>query len=145
MEEDTRGANVNTSRITSIRYSNTTVRKQPSNGDLRWLKGRKVWQIREPRRVPDGMPHAGAWLVSNGRTLWKWVDRHSSDDTAWADTCQKAKKHHTDVREYMEQGCLCIIEGRIAIKPLESNKAAADRYLANCTCSRHPDHGRASA
>jgi hypothetical protein len=129
-------------RIISIRITTGPARKQPKAGDMRYLKGRMVWQIREQRRVPSGMPHAGAGLVSNGRPLWKWVDRHSADDTQWAWTSRNAKKSDTDLREYMEQGCLCLIEGRIKIDPRETNRAAAARYLNQCTCSRHPDHGR---
>ncbi|QNJ57416.1 hypothetical protein Dolphis_110 [Pseudomonas phage Dolphis] len=73
------------------------------------------------------------------------MDRHSADDSAWDSTCRTAKPHYTNVRQYMEQGCLCLIEGRMEIDPRESNKAAAARYLASCSCSRHPDHGRAPA
>lgn len=62
------------SKITSIRYSSAPERKKPRAGDRRFLKGRQVWQVREPRRVPEGLPHAGAYIVSNGRQLYKWVD-----------------------------------------------------------------------
>lgn len=124
-----------------IHISSGPTRRKPKAGDLRYLKGRMVWQIRQQREVPQGMPHAGAGLVSNGRPLWKWVDRHSPDDKVWAWTCKNADRHHTDCREYMEQGCLCLIQGRMQILPNESNKAAATRYLAQCTCSRHPEHG----
>jgi len=62
------------SKITSIRYSSSTERKKPQAGDRRFLKGRQVWQVREPLRVPEGMPYAGAYIISNGRQLYKWVD-----------------------------------------------------------------------
>lgn len=62
------------SLITSIRFSSAPERKKPPAGDRRFLKGRQVWQVREPRRVPEGFPYAGAYIVSNGRQLYKWVD-----------------------------------------------------------------------
>lgn len=62
------------STITAIRYSSAPERKKPQSGDRRFLKGRQVWQVRKPRRVSDGLPNAGAYLVSNGRQLWEWVD-----------------------------------------------------------------------
>ena len=40
--------------------------------------------------------------------------------------------------EYFEEGCLCVLSGKI-----ETAKANDDNalqfYLANCTCSRHPE------
>lgn len=57
-----------------IHITTAPVRKKPKAGDRRYLKGRGVWQVRQPRRVPEGMPHAGAYVVSNGRQLWVWVD-----------------------------------------------------------------------
>ncbi len=64
----------------TIRITSSSARKKPALGDRRYLKGRKVWQVRLPRQVPQGMPFAGAWLVSNGRTLWRWVDEGSTED-----------------------------------------------------------------
>lgn len=67
-------------RITSIRYSCSPVRKVPKAGDERFLKGRGVVQIRQQRRVGRGLPGAGAYIVSNGRPVWEWVDKGSDRD-----------------------------------------------------------------
>lgn len=123
-------------KITHMRFSSGPVRKTPKAGDMRYLKGRKVWQIRQQRRSPHGIPNGGLPMVSNGKPLWEWVDRHSQRDRQWEWTGRNAKPHHTHIREYFEQGCLCLIEGRMKIDPNESNRAAAKRYIAECTCSR---------
>lgn len=129
-------------RITSIRFNTSPIRRQPQAGDMRWLKGRKVWQIRQERKVPAGLPGAGSYVVSNGRQLWEWVDRGSERDRQWA---WRAKCGDEPADEYMrahfEQGCLCLIEGKFSILPRESNAKAVERYMASCTCSRHPNHG----
>lgn len=61
-------------RIDSIRYSSSPVRKQPKAGDERYLKGRGVWQVRQQCRAGN------AYLVSNGRPVWEWVDKGSERD-----------------------------------------------------------------
>lgn len=123
-------------KITRMTFSSGPERKKPKAGDMRYLKGRMVWQIRQQRRSPDGIPNGGLPMVSNGRPLWAWVDRGTDADRQWQWTCRGAKPYHTDARAYMEQGCLCLIEGRMAIDPNESNRAAAKRYIEQCTCSR---------
>lgn len=41
-------------------------------------------------------------------------------------------------REYFEQGCLCVLSGKIeTAKPDDDN--AFQYYLEHCTCSRHPE------
>lgn len=67
-----------TSRIDSIRISTAPARKKPQAGDERVIRG--VVHIRQQRRVPQGMPHAGAYLVSNGRPVWEWVVKGSQED-----------------------------------------------------------------
>lgn len=124
-----------------IHLTTAPKRPKPRAGDMRWLKGRKVWQIRMQRRVPAGMPHAGAGLVSNGRPLYHWVDRHSVQDHLWFRQRLGQWSPAQQLRQYMEEGCLCMIEGRLKIDPYETHRAAAARYLAQCTCSRHPDYG----
>lgn len=123
------------SKITSMRFSSAPARRTPKAGDMRYLKGRKVWQIRQQATtiLPGGRR---ATMVSNGRPVWNWVDRGSESDRQWTWTSSSAKPHHTNVRAYMEQGCLCLIEGRMKIDPNETNRAAAKRYIAQCTCSR---------
>lgn len=134
------------SRITHIRFNTSPIRKEPKRGDLRWLKGRKVWQIRQERRVSAGLPGAGTYIVSsNGRLLWEWVDRGSDRDRQWAYTARHGERWMLDTRHIFESGCLCLIEGRMSILPMESNEKAAARYMAECTCSRHPEHGRAQS
>lgn len=39
--------------------------------------------------------------------------------------------------KYFEEGCLCILSGRILTKTNDNN--ALQYYLENCTCSRHPE------
>ena len=62
--------------ITSIRYSSTPERKKPKAGDERFLKGRGVWQIRQQQYSKM----YSAWIVSNGRPVWEWVDKGSGRD-----------------------------------------------------------------
>jgi hypothetical protein len=64
------------SRITSIRYSCTPVRKVPKAGDERFLKGRGVTQIRQQQYSEMYR----AYVVSNGRPVWEWVDKGSDRD-----------------------------------------------------------------
>lgn len=64
--------------ITSIRYSSGPARKKPQAGDLRIIGG--VEHIRQQARVREGLPGAGAYLVSNGRPVWEWVIKDGPDD-----------------------------------------------------------------
>ena len=68
-------------RIDSITYTmrRGPERKKPQAGDERFLKGRGVTQIRQHAKSKCG-PHAGAYLMSNGRPVWEWVDKGSADD-----------------------------------------------------------------
>lgn len=66
------------SRIDSIRYSSAPARKKPQAGDIRIIGG--VEHIRQQRRVPEGIPHAGAYMVSGGRPVWEWVPKGSDSD-----------------------------------------------------------------
>jgi hypothetical protein len=60
--------------ITSIRYSSGPLKKKPKAGDERYLKGRAVHQVRQQVKI------GGAYLVSNGRPVWEWVDKGSERD-----------------------------------------------------------------
>jgi hypothetical protein len=60
--------------MTRIHITTAPARKKPKGGDRRYLKGRGVWQVRQMKRVPEGQPHAGAYICSNGRQLYEWVD-----------------------------------------------------------------------
>ncbi len=62
--------------ISSIRLSSTPERKKPKAGDERFLKGRGVWQIRQQEF--SRMYHA--YVVSNGRPVWEWVDKGGERD-----------------------------------------------------------------
>jgi hypothetical protein len=64
--------------VTSIHYSMAQPRKKPKAGDERHIGG--VLHIRQQQRVPEGMPHAGAYLVSNGRPVWEWVLKGGDED-----------------------------------------------------------------
>lgn len=66
------------SRIDSIRFYTAPKRKKPQAGDEKTVKG--VTMIRQQRRVPPGLPHAGAHLVSNGRPVWEWVVKGGPED-----------------------------------------------------------------
>ena len=66
--------------ITSIHYSSAHVRKKPKAADLKFLKGRGVWMIRQ--QVYSDMYRA--WVVSNGRPVWEWVEKDGERDRAHA-------------------------------------------------------------
>ena len=63
--------------VTSIRFSTAPVRKKPKAGDEKVVKG--VTMIRQQQRMQHG-PHAGAYLVSNGRPVWEWVEKGGERD-----------------------------------------------------------------
>lgn len=52
--------------------------------------------------------------------------------------------NYSAIRQYFEVGCLCIISGDIRVRSLESDKDAAERYVRECECSRHPEPGLAN-
>ena len=62
--------------ITIIRYSCGPARKVQKAGDERFLKGRGVTQIRQQ----EWSQIYCAWIVSNGRPVWEWVDKGSERD-----------------------------------------------------------------
>lgn len=43
------------------------------------------------------------------------------------------------LRDYFEKGCICILNGTVHVVPSESNADAANRYMYECECSRHPE------
>lgn len=65
------------SRIDSIRFYTAPRRKKPQAGDEKVVKG--VTMIRQQQRMTYG-PYAGAYLVSNGRPVWEWVEKGSDKD-----------------------------------------------------------------
>lgn len=70
--------------VTSIRYSTTQTKPKPQAGDERFLKGRGVQQIRQQQYSKMYR----AFMVSNGRPVWEWVDKGSVDDRtseAWSE------------------------------------------------------------
>lgn len=70
--------------VTSIRYSSAPTRKAPKAGDERFLKGRKVTQIRQQQYSRMYQ----AYVVCNGRPVWEWVEKGSQWDRtseAWRD------------------------------------------------------------
>lgn len=64
--------------VTSIRISCGPARNKPKAGDEKIVRG--VTMIRQQQRVPVGQPHAGAYLVSNGRPVWEWVEKGGERD-----------------------------------------------------------------
>lgn len=70
--------------ITSIRYSTSQAKPKPQAGDERFLKGRGVTQIRQQQYSKMYR----AYMVSNGRPVWEWVDKGSEQDRtseAWSE------------------------------------------------------------
>lgn len=41
--------------------------------------------------------------------------------------------------KYFEVGCLCLLTGRINKADTQDLELAADYYMEQCTCSRHPE------
>jgi len=69
--------------VTSIRYSTAQTKPKPQAGDERFLKGRGVTQIRQQQYSKMYR----AYMVSNGRPVWEWVDKGSAEDRtseAWS-------------------------------------------------------------
>ena len=62
----------------TIHITSGTRRKKPKAGDEKIING--VTMIRQQRRAPPGMPHAGAYIVSSGKPCWEWVEKGSADD-----------------------------------------------------------------
>ena len=70
--------------VTSIRYSTAKAKPKPQAGDERFLKGRGVQQIRQQQYSKMYR----AYMVSNGRPVWEWVDKGGVDDRtseAWSE------------------------------------------------------------
>lgn len=62
--------------VTSIRYSSAQAKPKPQAGDERFLKGRGVHQIRQQQYSKMYR----AYMVSNGRPVWEWVDKGGEKD-----------------------------------------------------------------
>ena len=62
--------------VTSIRYSTAKAKPKPQAGDERFLKGRGVQQIRQQQYSKMYR----AYMVSNGRPVWEWVDKGGEKD-----------------------------------------------------------------
>ncbi|WP_288081216.1 hypothetical protein [Pseudomonas sp.] len=70
--------------VTSIRYSTAQAKPKPQAGDERFLKGRGVQQIRQQQYSTMYR----AYMVSNGRPVWEWVDKGGEKDRtseAWSE------------------------------------------------------------
>ncbi len=70
--------------VTSIRYSTAQAKPKPQAGDERFLKGRGVQQIRQQQYSQMYR----AYMVSNGRPVWEWVDKGGAEDRtseAWSE------------------------------------------------------------
>ncbi len=48
---------------------------------------------------------------------------------------------YTNSIEYFEEGCLCVLTGRIE-KTLLVGEEGCNYYMSNCTCTRHPERNR---
>lgn len=50
------------------------------------------------------------------------------------------------LRDYFESGCVCILERKIKKQPVSvSANVAVKKYMARCTCSRHPERNHATS
>lgn len=61
-----------------ITYRTGPARKKPKAGDEKVVKG--VTYVRQHRRVPEGMPYAGAYIYSGSRPCFEWVVKGSDMD-----------------------------------------------------------------
>ena len=73
--------------VTSIRFSTAPTKPKPQAGDERFLKGRGVQQIRQQQYSKMYR----AYMVSNGRPVWEWVDKGSEEDRT-SDAWLQARK-----------------------------------------------------
>ena len=73
--------------VTSIRFSTAPSKPKPQAGDERFLKGRGVQQIRQQQYSKMYR----AYMVSNGRPVWEWVDKGSEEDRT-SDAWLQARK-----------------------------------------------------
>lgn len=62
--------------ITSIRYSSAPTRKAPKAGDTKFVKKTGKTMIRQQQYSEFYC----AWIVSNGRPVWEWVEKGSERD-----------------------------------------------------------------
>lgn len=61
-------------RIDSIRYTSSKPRRKPQAGDVKFVKKTGKTMIRQQVKID------GAWLVSNHRPVWEWVEKGSERD-----------------------------------------------------------------
>jgi hypothetical protein len=69
---------MSTPRIDSMKITYGPHRPKPKSGDEKVVKG--VTMIRQIKRVPDGMPYAGAWIYNGSRPCFEWVIKGSDKD-----------------------------------------------------------------
>lgn len=71
---------MSTPRIDSMKITYLTgpYRPKPKAGDEKVVNG--VTLIRQIKRVPDGMPYAGAWIYNGSRPCFEWVVKGSELD-----------------------------------------------------------------
>lgn len=62
----------------AITYHCGSARRKPKAGDEKVVKG--VTYVRQHSRVPEGMPHAGAYIYNGSRPCFEWVVKGSEDD-----------------------------------------------------------------
>lgn len=63
-------------RIDSIRYTSSKPRRKPQAGDVKFVKKTGKTMIRQQQYSK----FYGAWVVSNGRPVWEWVEKGSEED-----------------------------------------------------------------
>ncbi len=116
--------------VTRIHYSYGPARKEPKAGDLKFLKGRGAWMIRQQ----EYSRYYCAYVVnSRGKPAWEWVERGGERDRKWQSDFSRA-------RDYFEKRCHCIGSGELPVRPDECNHGAFMRYMKHCKCSVHPEY-----
>lgn len=52
------------------------------------------------------------------------------------------KSTESNLVDYFERGCLCLVTDRIEKHNKETVSEGLDYYMENCTCSRHPESAK---
>lgn len=107
------------------------------------------WKIIESGRpVPKGYLVFIQEYAAAGTVGWqKGEEYHGFEATYEGERRAFAVPMSNDemTRHHFESGCVCILEGKIAKQPVSVSAAkAVEKYLARCTCSRHPEFQHAS-
>lgn len=111
------------------------------------------WKILESGRpVPEGsMVFIEGWSESD-YTGWRLIDTAKGERFGMEATYEGERRafaipktKNEILRDYFESGCVCILERKIKKQPVSvSANVAVKKYMARCTCSRHPERSHAT-